>query len=49
METSMPHKLPSTEHCRDKGSPERIRTSSTQLEFIIKLNIKITEIREIIF
>lgn len=46
---SMPHKLPSSEHRKDKRRPERIRTSYIQVKFIIKPNIKIIEIREIIF
>lgn len=45
----MPHKLPSSEHRKDKRRPERIRTSYIQVKFIIKPNIKIIEIREIIF
>lgn len=49
MGTSMPHSLLSTEHCRDKTNTERTKTSSTQLQFTIKPNIKIIEIREIIF
>lgn len=49
METACHINFQAVNNRKDKRSPERIRTSYTQLKFIIKPNIKIIEIREIIF